>query len=375
METGMDSSPPLRVLSIDGGGMRGLYSATYLSALAAEAAKRRGVKELDVGKAFDLIVGTSTGGIIACALAAGISLKRVAAVYRQRGKAVFPVKMPDRFGLNLFCQIFSRPRHLAAGAKALTQSLEEVFGNMTVRDVYDSRRIALAIPAVEMGRHRARVFKTPHLNGHRDDDFRLVDVCLATSAAPLYRSLARVPNPIPAGGHCYTFADGGLWANNPVLVAMIDAFRMTKSGARIDVFSLGTCSPPVGDINIPDSEINWGLREWKFGAEAAALSIDAQQSAYDDIARMLVNHVDRECRIVRFPHGDIPTSAAPYLSLDETREKGMQVLMDQAHADVSHALSAWDGAAKDGEQMLAGLLASLPPAEEQNGPCERKQPR
>lgn len=364
METDLDLSRPLRVLSIDGGGMRGLYSATYLSVLAVEAAKRRGVKELDVGKAFNLIVGTSTGGIIACALAAGIALKRVAAVYRQRGKAVFPVKMPDRLNLNLLRQIFSRPKHLAAGAKALTQSLEEVFGNRTVRDVYDSRRIALAIPAVEMSRHRAWVFKTPHLGGHRDDDFRLVDVCLATSAAPLYRSLARVPNPNPAGGHCYTFVDGGLWANNPVLVAMIDALRMTEPGARIEIFSLGTCPPPVGDV--PGSEVNRGLLEWKFGAEAAALSIDAQQPAYDDIAGMLVKHVDRECKIFRFPHGDIPTSATPYLSLDETREKGMQVLMNQAHTDVSRALSAWDGAANDSQQeMLAGLLASLPPAGEQ----------
>lgn len=361
METDLGSSRPLRVLSIDGGGMRGLYSATYLSALAAEAAKRRGVKELDVGKAFDLIVGTSTGGIIACALAAGIALERVAAVYRQRGKAVFPVKMPDR-PLALLWQIVSRPKHLAAGAKALAQSLEEVFGNLTVRAVYDSRRIALAIPAVEMGRHRAWVFKTPHLNGHRDDNFRLVDVCLATSAAPLYRSMARVPNPNLVGGHCYTFVDGGLWANNPVLVAVIDALRMTEPGARIEIFSLGTCSPPVGDV--PGSDVNRGLLEWKFGAEAATLSIDAQQSAYDDIAGMLVEHVDRECKVVRFPHGDVPIAVSPYLDLDETSEDGMAALIDQAHADVSRALSAWDRSASDDEQILADLLANLPPVGE-----------
>lgn len=362
METDLGSSRPLRVLSIDGGGMRGLYSATYLSALAAAAAKRRGVEELDVGKAFDLIVGTSTGGIIACALAAGIALETVAAVYRQRGTAVFPVKMPDRCNLDLLRQIFSRPKHLAAGAKALTQSLEEVFGNLTVREVYDSRRIGLAIPAVEMGRHRSWVFKTPHLKGHRDDNFRLVDVCLATSSAPLYRSLARVPNPNPAGGHCYTFADGGLWANNPVLVAMIDALRMTKSGARIEIFSLGTCSPPVGDI--PGSEVNRGLLGWKFGGDAAALSIDAQQFAYDEIARMLVEHVDRECKVVRFPHEDVPIAVSPYLDLDETSENGMAALIDRAHADVSRALSAWDRSASDDEQILADLLANLPPVDE-----------
>jgi patatin-like phospholipase/acyl hydrolase len=69
--------PPLRVLSLDGGGMRGTYTATYLDRVAASFASRQGVAALDIGAAFDLIVGTSTGGIIACALAAGIPLAEI----------------------------------------------------------------------------------------------------------------------------------------------------------------------------------------------------------------------------------------------------------------------------------------------------------
>ena len=96
-----DGPNRLRVLSIDGGGMRGVYTSAYLSALAKQAAARREIGDLDVGKAFDLIVGTSTGGIIACALAAGIPLDEVAELYRRHGKEIFPMKMPGGFNLDL----------------------------------------------------------------------------------------------------------------------------------------------------------------------------------------------------------------------------------------------------------------------------------
>ena len=66
-----DEPKLLRVLSIDGGGMRGLYTAAYLSSLVQRYAKTRGEVSLDIGKGFDLITGTSTGAIIACALALG----------------------------------------------------------------------------------------------------------------------------------------------------------------------------------------------------------------------------------------------------------------------------------------------------------------
>jgi len=73
--------PPFRVLSLDGGGMRGTYTATYLDKIADTFAKRRNVGALDIGAGFDLIVGTSTGGIIAPALATGVPLSDIVALY------------------------------------------------------------------------------------------------------------------------------------------------------------------------------------------------------------------------------------------------------------------------------------------------------
>ena len=351
---------PVRVLTIDGGGMRGLYAATYLSALAVEAAKRRKSGSLDVGRAFDLIVGTSTGGIIACALAAGVPLAEVASLYRCHGKAIFPVKMPSGV-LHSISQMCSRPKHLANGSAALERALEGVFARWTIREIYDRRGIALAIPAVDMTRHRAWVFKTPHLNGHRDDGFRLVDVCLATSAAPLYRSLARVAHPTDSAHH-YVFVDGGLWANNPVLVGMIDGLRMTEPGNRIEIFSLGTCPRPPGDVS--PLNMHWGFSEWEFGGRVASVSLAAQESAYDEMASMFALYVDRDCHVVRFPRGVVPAEAMRYLDLDETSDEGMRVLTAQAHADVSLALSAWDRPSSDDERRLAALMMDVPPAGE-----------
>jgi patatin-like phospholipase/acyl hydrolase len=75
--------PPFRVLSLDGGGMRGTYTATYLDKVAF--ARRRNVGALDIGAAFDLIVGTSTGGIIAAALATGVPLADIVTLYTENG--------------------------------------------------------------------------------------------------------------------------------------------------------------------------------------------------------------------------------------------------------------------------------------------------
>lgn len=350
----------VRVLCIDGGGMRGVYTCAYLNRLIKQFERRRGADELDFGKVFDLISGTSTGGIVACGLAYGMPVESIGALYRDNGSKIFPVKMPKSVGLDLAKQLFTRSKNVEAGAAALERVLRDELGQETILSVYERRGIALAIPAVEMSRHRAWVFKTPHLGGHRDDNFSLVDVCMATSAAPLYRSLAKIEDPDDPS-HNYVFADGGLWANNPVLVGLIDALRMTASGDRIEIYSLGTCPRPAGEAALGlEDDIHRGLAGWKFGGEAAVLALDAQESAYDHMARMLIQHVDRDCRIVRFPHSSLPASAMPYLDLDETSEAAMKVLVDQAKQDVDLTLSVCDDQANPDGQMLKVLMESLP---------------
>ena len=325
---------PFRVLSLDGGGMRGTYPATYLDWVAKGFACRREVERLDLGAGFDLITGTSTGGIIACALAVNIPLAEVVALYREHGAAIFPRQLPQSAGAGLVCDLWKRPEFLARGADALRAALAEKLGRETLSAVYHRRKIALAIPAIELGQHRGWVFKTPHLAGtnHRDDGYSLVDVCLATTATPIFRSLAAVSHPDGTSAGYRVFADGGMWANNPVLVGLIDALQMAQADQPIEVFCLGTCPRPAGE-QIDPTEVNRGLAEWRFGGLAASLSIDAQEFAFDNMARILARHLDRPCKIVRFPRGQIPAALMPFLALDDTRPTAAAALINQARTD------------------------------------------
>ncbi len=356
-----DDMKVFRVLTIDGGGMRGLYTATYLASLAQRYAVTRGEAALDIGKGFDLIAGTSTGAIVACALGAAISPDRIAALYREHGSAIFPHKVPQRPGIKFVQQLWKRPAYLRQGAAALAHALEKELAQKTLGEIWRERRIALCVPAVEMSRNHAWVFKTPHLYStrHRDDGYRLVDVCLAATAAPVYRSMARLANPDTSGHH--VFVDGGLWANNPVLVGLIDALEMTGPGDRIEIYSLGTCPRPEGERVDADC-LDRGFPGWKFGGAVVSLAVNAQEYAFDRMARMIARHVDRPCQIVRFPHGKVPASVMEYLDLDETSEAGMAALIDQAHTDVYETLSRCNDPEDAEGRLLDTLLNGLPAA-------------
>lgn len=353
---------PYRVLSLDGGGMRGTYTATYLAKICEASATKRGTGPLDLGAAFDLITGTSTGAIIACALAKGIPLNEVVKLYREHGPGIFSRRIPSGF-VGVPVDIMRRPAALASGAEVLRTALERQLGAMTVGQVWTERGIALSVPAVEISQHRAWVFKTPHLPGsnHRDDKTSLVDVCMATTAAPIFRSMFELSYKDDAGSGRRVFVDGGLWANNPVLIGLIDALDMTESGQEIQIFCLGTCPMPAGE-RIAPGELNRGLGEWKFGGKAAELSIDAQQFAYDHMAMKIARHVGRPCSIVRFPSQKVPATLLPYLDLDDTRDEAMDALIDQARtdADMTNSKCAYRSADPEAE-LICQLFEAAPP--------------
>jgi len=356
-----------RVLSIDGGGMRGLYAAAYLAELERGFAQRVGAaRGLDVGAAFQLIVGTSTGAIIGCGLGHGVSSERIAGLYREHGSEIFPTKLPNAANLELVRQLWCRPAHIAAGDRALTKALESVFGTVTLGEVWQQRRIALAIPAINMATFRSWIFKTPHdpKTNHRDDRYTLVDVCRASSAAPLFRSLAAI-RPVGSSGPDDFFTDGGLWANNPVLVALVEALTfLDRTGSSdaadtpIEIYCLGSCGKPEGEV-LSEDDRHRGLLEWKFGGEAAKVSLAAQEFAFDFIARALCRHLKRRVHILRFPADKIPASLMPYLDLDETRSEALDALMRQARHDASMTNSQIMSATADGK-IIESLFLSMP---------------
>lgn len=329
---------PYRVLCLDGGGMRGIYSAAYLHKLSEAFKQKLGVGEdLDIGSAFDLIVGTSTGAIIAVGLAAGVQPSTILKLYREHGEKIFPVKTPTGV-VSAVQQLFTREDHLRKGDHALEVALKSVFGCATLGELYHDRDIALSIPAVQMSRQRAWIFKTAHLpdSFRRDDNYSLVDICKATSAAPIFRSLAAIDNSDATGYE--VFADGGLYANSPIMVGLIDALQVAHEDQEIEIFSLGTCKKPEGQ-QIPRSKLHRGLKEWKFGAEAASLAIDVQDEFQSEIARLLCPHLKHWVKLISFPRTESTVHTMQYLDLDETSDNAAEALISQAGADINETIS------------------------------------
>lgn len=325
---------PFRVLSIDGGGIRGLYSATLVEELALRFARTRGVAALDVGKGFDLIAGTSTGGIIACALAYGCSAKRVAKLYREAGPLIFAgERMPEGNGGWLAKLRFAwwavkhrnRPIH---DSKPLRDELAKIFGSATMGSVYQQRKVALCIPSVSLLRETPRVFKTAHLSSEhfRDDDIPLVEACLATAAAPVFLPLARVAE--RAGAEPDVYADGGLWMNNPTIVALLEALAMTQTEQEIQIISVGTCPAPAGG-NPAAISPQRGLAGWKVGSKALELSMNAQAAAAHELVGRMVTQfgkLGRRISYVRCAETKPSSEQAKDLALDNASNDALGLL-------------------------------------------------
>ncbi len=366
-----DAVAPYRVLSLDGGGSRGVYAAAFLDRLVGQFGARGGSNGagaaknmVDLGLGFDLITGTSTGAIIGCGVAAGVPLREIVALYRDHGPAIFPHRITG-IGSVLWRALVGS-YYVRKGDTALRDALDEVLGDITMRDVYERRGIALSIPSVRMSTHKAYVFKKTRTSGVRDDDYRLADVCLATSAAPVYRSLAAIHVPGEPKGTRQVFADGGLWANNPVMVGLTDALANAGPHQPIEIYSLGTCPRPEGE-HVRAGKEHRSMMGWRLGADVGPLAIAAQEFAYDNMARFLAKaftDAGRQVRTVRFPNKAVPAEMMPFLALDDTRSETMDRLIQQAHHDVDMTLSACDAGDADG-LMIKTLMESLPAADEE----------
>lgn len=348
---------PFKVLSLDGGGVRGLYTAAVLNSLSDRFGA--GVP-LDIGKGFDLIVGTSTGGILASALASGIPVKSIIDLYRKQGPVIFKNPMPLNKLRKIWWAIknFFRP---ANSNEALDTALSDIFGKETLGELYARRKIPLCIASVNIATHKARVFKTAHDPKKNADDSRfLKDVCLATSAAPIILPIAGIPDPL-ADNELSHFVDGGLWANNPILIALVEALSLSEKDQPIEIISIGTCPPPSGSALLP-SEAKRGIYGWNFGLKTLELSMDAQASGNQFIATFLadcISKTGKNVKILRLEQSPPSAEQAGLMSLDNASAKACSTLIQLGHSD---GLELFGKTTRNepGVEILANIFNSIP---------------
>jgi hypothetical protein len=314
--------------------MRGVYQAAYLSTFAGRLIS----EPRDIGLGFDLIAGTSTGAIVACALAAGEPLETVHSLYQSHGPRIFPLQWARAVpGLGMIVQGARLGKR--GGDLALRSALESTFGTRTVGQIYRERGIALAIPAVDFNRHSAVVFKSPHLkrlNG-RDNNRSLVDVC----------------EPGPSGTTA-VYCDGGLWANNPGVVGMIEAIEILKDRDEmqrpIHLFMLGTL-PAQGGEEVSSWSQHRGAIGWRVGLRAISASLDAQAVGSDYLAGKIAELRGDGSLAYRLPAQCPSNELRIYLSrMDDARPKVLNALARQAISDVDYA---WAASAAPGSCMRA----------------------
>ncbi len=349
---------PYRVLTLDGGGARGLYTATALHTLMKRYLPNSQAPDKDIGKAFDLIVGTSTGGIIATALASGVSTSKIIELFAKHGKEIFPDPMPKK--PKLYWWALKNRGSSSGNQDYLRSRLLEIFGEETIGSMFAKRKVGLCIPSVNVATNKAWVFKTAHNpQKHRDDNYKLVDVCLATSSAPIFLPLTVLKNPDTGVGED-VFADGGLWANNPVLVGLVEALEM--SGNRpVEIISVGTCPPPSGQV-VAKEEADRGVFDWMVGIKIVETSIDAQASGHHFIATFLANKftaLGRKCTVIRLPQSPPSSDQVNHLGLDKASDIAIQVLSQLGKSDGEQAHSWSLNANSDDKAIVKDIFSNL----------------
>ena len=357
---------PFNILALDGGGMRGLYTATVLRKLSDRFSEPKMRDALDIGKGFDLVVGTSTGAILAAAIAAGIRLDCITRLYEEAGPRIFRTSIPPydkSFRLwekaRFWCWVAQHLCRPGNSNETLVSELRDVFGSLTLGELYEQRGIGLCITATSFLQHKPRVFKTPHLKQkQRDNGLRVADACLASSAAPIYLPLASITADGLAG---HVYADGGLWANNPVLLGLIEGLALSAPEQPIVIMSVGTCSPPTGSL-LP-AELNQGIIGWRAGVLPLDLGMNAQGWAAHYAATLLAEQLERlgkRVHILRCEESKPSANQAHLLQLDSASKPALD-LMKQLGNEDGQSTYRWCQLPGDSRgEMLTQIFERMP---------------
>lgn len=274
-----------QILSLDGGGIKGLFSAAVLAAIEEDL-------NVEITDHFDLITGTSTGGLIAIGLGLGLRPREIVEFYLREGSAIFP----KYFGWKSIQHWMYRKFSSAPLEMALRRCFKDKrFGDSKKR---------LVIPSYNIGADDVYIFRTAHHERlRRDYKVSAWKVAMATSAAPTFFPAVRIVDNT-------RLVDGGVWANNPAMVALVEAYGVLGVPLeQIAVLSIGTSdtvSQRKASLN------NGGILAWASGNTVVDVIMRGQSIGAANQAKFLLSKE----RFERFN----PQVAAKEFSLDGVRK-------------------------------------------------------
>ena len=301
-----------KILSIDGGGIKGLYSSKVIEQL------EKGI-DGPIGEYFDLLAGTSTGGLIALGLSIRKSGNELVNFYRQHGPKIFDNELPMSRTFRFIQQLLIKSKY---SSEPLSNALTEIFTDKKIRDAQN----ALCIPSFNVSLGKNRVFKKDHreLPG-TDNELSMIDVGLATSAAPTYFPIHKISTPY--------FIDGGVWANNPALVGVLEALlHFVGNPPRIyngiQILSISSLNHGNGYHLRPKwYKKNYRSRSFRdWNSDLFQTSLDAQSEFTDFFLNSLRSTFSFELQYCRIPSYAIDPKNISDIDLDKASKTSLDIL-------------------------------------------------
>ena len=294
---------PFHVLALAGGGYLGLYTACVL----AEIEERVGEP---LGRRFDLIAGTSVGGILAIALAFEMPMQQIKALFLEHGTKIFSARGLPTTTVGKLRDLSRSVLGPKYSGDALRKALVTELGRKTLGDALHP----VVIPATNVTLSQTKVFKTPHVAASRGDEkLHAASVAMATSAAPAYFPAVRIGKML--------YADGGLFAVAPDQVALHEAEHFMKVPAsRIRMLSVGTGTAhyrPSSKVSESDGAVDW-LSEGRLILTLISVQQQHVQAMLEDRLKDRYLHLD----------GRWPVGAD--LGIDIATPEAVQVLSELA---------------------------------------------
>ena len=310
-----------RILSIDGGGIRGIIPGQILVILEEKLKARTGNDNVRIADYFDLIAGTSTGGILTCAyltpgenspgqeLRPKFNASQVVDLYLNRGGEIFSV--PFSHKLRTMGGVLDEMYPVSH----LEKALDDYFGNTRLSELLKP----CLITSYDIKRRQGHFFTQHDAIKRKGWDYTVKEVARATSAAPTYFECSDIKSVSEVS---YPLIDGGVFVNNPTLCAFAEVYNEYKTApANMAILSLGTgYSKKEYDY---DKAKDWGMIQW------VKPLIDIMMSGVSEVVdfqlRQIFDAVGAQNQYLRI-NTELPIDVSP--DMDDASPKNLQALKE-----------------------------------------------